>query len=244
MTEETPKPKKPLTEAQLRQRRQAADKSTGPRTEAGKAASSRNAWKTGEHSAAARLIRENWAVGVFAKPCKTTCRQYPCSLVDDGITQPGGDCLDKTVYVRAFDSLMASLESGTVDPMHGVLAAEAAGALELLQKLREEIAVHGLVRELPVLDKEGKVVTITDPETGKEKPVPGKIVGNPAIAPYIALLDRLGLNLPELLATPRAVAKVEGDEAAADAVGELLGRVASMDLSRGRRPLTIDQPDD
>lgn len=230
------RPKKPLSEAQLRQRREAAAKSTGPRTPEGKAASSRNAWKTGEHSAAAHLIRDNWAVAAFAKPCRTTCPQHPCSLVDDGSTAPGGNCLDKTVYLQAFDRLLDSLQNGTADSMHEVLAAEAAGALELLRNLREEIAAHGLTREIPAFDKDGNPLLIDG------KPAPAKIIGNPAIGPYIALLDRLGLNLPELLATPRAVKKIDAGEEVRDAFAELMGGVARMDFKR-RGPVTIDQED-
>lgn len=231
------RPKKPLTEAQLRQRREAAAKSTGPRTPAGKAASSRNAWKTGEHSAAARLVRDNWSVGAFAKPCRTTCHQYPCSLVADGKTDKGGDCLDKTVYLQAFDRLLDSLQSGDSASMHDVLAAEAAGAIELLRNLREEISARSVTLEIPAFDKEGKPLMVDG------KPAPAKVIPNPAVNQYIALLDRLGINLPELLATPRAAAKSQTDDDAVDAVAELFGRVAEMGFSR-RRPVTIDSPDD
>ncbi len=227
--------KKPLTEAQLRQRREAAAKSTGPRTQAGKAASSRNAWKTGEHSAATRLIRQQWGVGALGKPCRRTCGQYPCSLVDAGHTQPGGDCLDKTVYMAAFDRLITSLQSGSADPMQDVLAAEAAGALEILHRLREEIAEHGMSREIPAVDKDGNVIM------HEGRAVPAKIIDNPAIGKYIALLDRLGINLPELLATPRSVSKAGQGDDAVDAVAELLAGAARAGL---RRPVTVDQDGD
>ena len=41
---------KSMTDAAIQQRQDAAELSTGPVTDDGKAASSRNAWKTGEHS--------------------------------------------------------------------------------------------------------------------------------------------------------------------------------------------------
>lgn len=236
MSDDTPK--KSLSEAQLRQRREAAAKSTGPRTPEGKARSSRNAYVTGEHSAAAKLIRDNWSVGAFARPCKSTCPSFPCSLVDNELTRPGGDCLDKTVYLQAFDALLAGLQSGNADSMHEVLAAEAAGAIELLRQLREEIAAHGLTRELPAIDREGAVILMPD-----GKAAPGRIIANPAISHYYALLDRLGINLPELLATPRAAKKAEGGEEVADAFAELMEGVARMDFKK-RRPVTIDQQGD
>ena len=117
--------------------------------------------------------------------------------------------------------------------MQAVLAAEAAGAIELLRNLREEIAANGLVREIPALNRDGDVV-VHDGKT-----VPAKFVGNPAVAPYIALLDRMGLNLPELLATPRAIQKAQTEGEVGDALGDVLAGVMRV-VPQVRRPVTVD----
>jgi len=240
MADEQQQPeKKPLSEAQLQQRRDAAAKSTGPRTPEGKAASSRNAWKTGEHSAAAQLIKTEWAVGAFGKPCRSTCLRYPCALVDEGLTKPGGDCLDKTVYVQAFDAILDTIQGGgATESLQALLAAEAAGALELLRNAREEVAERGLYLPIYAIKKNGEVVMLDD------KPVVAKYVDNPAYMKYVVLLDRLGLNLPELLATPRAIQKAETEGETGDVLQDLLQGVASMNLGTRRQPVTIDQEGD
>jgi hypothetical protein len=46
----------------------------------------RNGWKHGHY--AKNFINK-------LKPCKSTCPQYPCSLVEEGEVEPGDDCLDK-----------------------------------------------------------------------------------------------------------------------------------------------------
>jgi hypothetical protein len=233
-----------MSDAALAQRQEAAEKSTGPVTEDGKAASSRNAWKAGMYSRAGGLIKQNWAVGAFAKPCRTTCQYHPenasgpplhpCTLVLEGHTKAGGDCLDKTVYVQAFDSILQTLTEGKADAMHGILAAEAAGALEVLQRLREEIADSGFVIWVEAIDKDGKVVLGPDGKPAGKRPYP-----NPALPHYIKMLDTLGINLPELLATPRAIKNVgeqeEGQNALASLLGHALGNVAN-----GRRGRTFE----
>lgn len=225
-----------MSEAALAQRRAAAEHSTGPRTEEGKAASSRNAWKHGLCSRANG--REDWkSLGaLFGKPCRTTCRIYPCSLVEDGTTKPGQDCLDKTVYLGAFDAVLSAMEEGKIDSMHGMLASEAAGAFELLRDMREQIAEKGLMVFVPALTKEGATIPYIDPETNETK-LAGTYSVNPLFYHYAKLLSDMGINLPELLATPRAHKKADTDGETADAFSDMMERIAR---AGGRQPKTIN----
>ena len=226
-----PRPKRRYTmsPAALEARRANARHSTGPRTEAGKAKSSRNAWVHGLYSGAqAQLTAQQWgSVSMLGKPCRRTCQyhpdnaacQAPCTLVMEGHTQAGGDCLDKTVYLTAFDRLLTAMRTGSVDGMHELLSAEAAGAMEILVRLRQDIAEQGLTVVIPAISKDGEV--IMHPATGDA--VPGRVVANPALIQYGNLLDKLGINLAALMATPRAIADVDAQEDSSAALSALLG---------------------
>lgn len=208
--------KKTMTPAALAQRRAAADLSTGPRTEEGKAASSRNGWKHGLYSQMTRAPEwQRLQLMTQATPCRSTCEQYPCSLVEQELTKPGRNCLDKQVFVRAFEDIMATLHSGDVQHVHGLLAGNVASALEMLDQLRRDVAEHGAIVWEPMVDKQGNTIG-------------SKAIANPILGIYVKLLDTLGLNLPELMATPRVVAQAKKTEETSDAVADLFGRLASV----------------
>ena len=214
-----------LSDAALKQRREASARSTGPRTEDGKAASSRNAYKHGRCSTALHVLND-WRVGAFGRPCQTTCAYHPdnpnvampCHLVTDGLTKAGGDCLDKTVFVQAFDAILSAM-NGAPESLNEILSGEVAGAMELLRALREEVSRSGLVVGIPLTNREGDVVL--HPKTGEM--IMTKFITNPGIANYIKLLGEMGINLPELLATPRATAAAAKGEPQANAFVEMLG---------------------
>lgn len=232
MTDVTPPAKRTLTHAELQQRRNAAAMSTGPRTEAGKARSSRNAWKHGMTSAIHHAHFDNGMqslLGATGKPCLTTCPKHPdnpertglpCSLVEDGVTSAGGSCLDKQVYVQAFASIIDALESGSMEGMHGLMASEIAAALQMLHELRAQIADQGFVIGIPMIDGDGKVVTRKD---GSE--VMGRYVANPGYPMVIKTLEVLGISLPELLATPQSQARAKVEVEKVDAIQTMMGGI-------------------
>ena len=254
MTEALPPAKKPLSEAQLAQRRAASvhagAAATGPRTEEGKAIASRNAWKHGLRSDAWQRMQRAGQLPsrmMFGKPCVTTCMHHPenpnrtthpCSHVVKEETRAGGDCLDRSVWADAFERIVEALEGGKVDSMHGLLAHQVADAIETLAQMKREILDNGLVISVPAIDRDGNVITRAD---GSE--VIGKMFPNPAVVTYTRLLEVLGINLPELLATPRAHAreKVEGETG--DAIQGLLGGIFAR---TGKRPAApaLPRPDD
>ena len=233
-----------LSEAALAQRRAAspsgAAAATGPTSDDGKAIASRNAWKHGQHSAAYRRHFDHGAhtlAKTFGKPCLTTCpvhpdnaerAEAPCSLVQRGLTRAGGDCLDKSVYVDAFDAIIESLTTGEYASMHGLLASQVAQAVQLLNDLRRSIAEDGLAMVIPAVTKDGDVIYDRD-----GKVVAHKYVDNPALFHYTRLLDVLGINLPELLTTPRSQKQAKVGEEQAGAMQSMLGAVMNR-FGRGR----------
>lgn len=222
------------------------DASTGPRTEEGKAASSRNAWKHGRYSAVHRHQFGTGAMHIsklFGKPCRTTCpfhpenperTEAPCSLVLDGLTRAGGPCLDKTVYVQALGAVMDVLQNGDMDGMNGLFATELASNLELLRAIRESIAEQGIVIEIPMVTKDGTVPL--NPTTGK--PYIAEAKANPVLAHLIRFVEALGISFPEMTATPRARRGMEAEEETASGLAGILGAIAS----RARSNLPAPRP--
>lgn len=233
-----------MSEKALEQRRAAAQLSTGPRTEAGKAVSCKNAWKTGEFSA---VHKAQFATGLgyvpfhMGRPCKTTCPKhpdndptYPCQFVEEGVVVAGGDCLDKAAYVQAFDALMAAMQDGELGQMHGLLASQLSGAVQLLSDMRDSIHENGFVTPVYSIDKDGNVVL--DPRN--QEPMIMQFKPNPIVSQYIKLLDSLGIDFAALMATPKAQQAVQDNEDGKQAAQELLGQVlGAAALQAGR---TID----
>jgi len=227
----------------------AEGKCTGPRTEEGKAASSRNGWKHGRFSA---INRAHFGLGathvakLFGKPCQTTCpfhpenpdrTEAPCSLVLDGLTRAGGPCLDKTVYVHALDSLMSAMADGDMDGMHGLLATELASNMQVLQSIRQTIADFGVVMPQYAITKEGELIRDAD-----GKPFVLDMKANPVLAHLIKFSESLQINFTEVLATPRARQKVKDDDDATDAFQKLIGAIALRGAKK--LPRTIEPGED
>lgn len=221
-----------ITQRKIDANRRNAQLSTGPRTEEGKAASSRNAWKHGMSSAVAKTtFAQHGAQAMaklFGKPCLTTCPLHPdnpdvhspCTLVRDGLTHAGANCLDKTVYVHALTALHDAMESGDMTGTHAMMAAEGGKVMQLLHELMQEITNKGLMTAVPMVTKDGDVVYNRDGVMmiAEYKP-------NPMIPAYIKLLGDFGISLPEMLATPQARSRAKTGEQAADTFQSMLGTI-------------------
>ena len=246
--------KRELTEAELRQRREAAERSTGPRTEEGKARSSRNSWVHGRYSA---INQRHFSAGVglqaqhFGKPCRSTCPKHPdnpersvaaCPLVVDGLTRDVVDMLDverKQVFVDAFDSLMEAMERHDLDGVHGLMASQAAQAIEQLQEMREAVRQHGYLQKIPATTREGDVIYDQNGNT-----VAAKWVPNPLLAHLNKLMEVLGVNLGEMMATRKARQKAQDAEDSQTAMQKMLGQMFSVARSQAPPGRTLEHSRD
>jgi hypothetical protein len=221
------------TPAMVEANRRNAQLSTGPRTEEGKAATCRNGWKHGRDSRALKLqfaqSGANALANLFGKPCKTTCPMHPdnpdvespCSLVLDGLTRAGKNCLDKTQYINALAAISNALESGEMSGVHAMLAAEGAKVMQILQQLSEEVATRGVLIPVPIVTKDGHVIREDD---GTLTALEYRI--NPALPHFQKMLSDFGISLPEMLATPAAREKAKTGKQASDALSTLMGQIA------------------
>ena len=194
-----------LTEAALEQRRKASNKSTGPRTEEGKNASSRrNAWKHGQFAQGYILNR--------VKPCKSTCPQYPCELVENNSTRPGGECLDKAAVIQFFSAICEAVKDKQYDGFNELAALTIANQINVLHTLMEDIQRDGTMLKKEKHDKEGKYL-------GYE------VVPHPSLLSLIKLSDSLGLTANELMITPKALTKQADEEEGIKTIADLMSRI-------------------
>lgn len=201
-----------MTPAALAARRQNAQKSTGPKTDEGKEVSSRNAWKHGLHS-------RNRVLG-FGKPCRTTCPHYPCSLVDDGETSPGKDCLDKEYLAETMHALSKALETGDLHDLKSVVTLQLGQSLQVIDELQASILQYGVYMKSEKLNKEGVVI-------GYElKP-------NPSLLPLSNLLKAAGVTLPDFMVTPKELNRDKSDRDAVETVADIF-RIAGEALKAAK----------
>lgn len=189
-----------LTPAALAQRKAAA--STLAKAEAMKG--NKNAWKTGEH--AQGLIRQ-----IF-RPCKSTCPQYPCSIVSEGETEPGEACLDKAQFVRSIQAVESALKDGKIDDFKAIAAVQIAGGIEVIQRLIADILEDGTVVKSEKWDKEGVVL-------GYE------LKNHPAL-PFLAkLMESMNMTPQDMMITPKALSKQETEDEGFKGLADVLSRI-------------------
>ncbi len=199
--------KRPYTLSPLAidQRRQAAALSTGPTSEAGKASSSKNAWKHGLN-ARTRILN-------LGKPCKSTCPDYPCSLVDDGTTLPGKQCLDKEYMLSCVEAVSRAVGSGDLTDLKDIAALQMGQSIQVINDLQESILQYGVYMKDEKLDKDGKIIGYA-------------IKPNPSLLPLSNLLKAVGITLPDFMITPAALERKKSDEDAKETLATIFSAAA------------------
>lgn len=203
-----------LSEAAIEQRRQAGYTSPGPSTPEGKAASKMNAWKHGLH-ARTRILS-------LGKPCKSTCHQYPCSLVDDGATKPGQQCLDKEYMLSCVDAMSRALNSGDLNDLKDVVSLQLGQSLQVIDELQGSILEHGVYMKDEKMDKNGKVIGYA-------------LKPNPSLLALANLLKAVGVTLPDFMITPAAIETKKSADTAAATIADIF-RNAGNALAQAKKP--------
>lgn len=183
-----------VTPLAIKARQDNSLKSTGPITEEGKTASSRNSWKHGKYSS-------SFITGFLGRPCISTCDKFKtCSLISDGLTEPGDKCLDKQFVAEAFDYIIAAVQGGEMGDFQSMAALEMAGGIDILRMMKESIIENGILVKDTKIDKEGNVIA----EGFKL---------NPVLPEYQKMLTTLGFTPGDFNLTPAAIAKVNKNKA-------------------------------
>jgi len=191
-----------LSAAAIEARRRNAKKSTGPKTPEGKAASSRNAWKHGLY-ASSRLLQ-------FAKPCRSTCPKFSdCEIVGNGVTSPGGDCLDKEHLLEAVIAIDKAVREQDTDSLNELVAFELAEILQVIRRLRADILEDGTIIKSEKLNKEGEVI-------GYEYKL------HPGLLALPKLLSDFGLTLPDFRLTPKEIHRSKDVEDGVQTIAQIL----------------------
>ena len=190
-----------LTDKALNQRLEASALSTGPTSTEGKAVCSQNGWKTGLH-AKRRVLS-------FGKPCKSTCRHYPCTLVDDGATRPGQQCLDKEYLHLAISALSKAMQQGELTDLKELMTLKLADTLQIIDDLQRSIIEDGVYMKSEKLNKEGEVIGYD-------------LKPNPSLLPLSNLLKASGVTLTDFMATPASILKAKTDTATGETIADLL----------------------
>ncbi|MGC2423181.1 MAG: hypothetical protein WA666_02370 [Nitrospirota bacterium] len=182
-----------------------AQKSTGPASEEGKAASSQNARKPGGVYAASLLMQ-------LRKPCKSTCPIFDkCEVVGSGQTRPGGACLDKVHFLESLDAITKALAGNNSD-LQDLVAVELAGILQVGRELLHAIDAFGVIMTIERTDDLGRVIQ-------QEARL------NPAVKAYSEWMRDFGLTLREQNITPAAISKVKQGEKDSETGASLLARI-------------------
>lgn len=205
-----------LTERALDARKKNAKQSTGPKTEKGKKASCQNSWKHGRYAKSFIMHR--------IKPCKSTCPHYPCQLVEDNTTQPGGQCLDKAAVVEFYSAICEAAINKKYDDFNHLAALTIAEQMNVIHLLMEDIQRDGTILKKEKHDKEGGYL-------GYE------VVPHPSLLSLAKLIDSLSLTPNEMMITPKALLKKEDDDEGIKSLADLMSNVVrNMQQRNEKKP--------
>lgn len=162
--------------------------------------------------------RNNWKHGHYAqnfinqlKPCKSTCPQYPCSLVEGGEVEPGDDCLDKVDIITFFRSIHDAIGKKDIDSFNELASLQIANTMKVIDMLQADIIRDGSVVLRERFDKDGHITV-------------REYVPHPSLLALPKLIADLGLNPAEFLITPRAKKRADSDEEMGNTLAEMMSR--------------------
>jgi hypothetical protein len=184
-----------MSEKALEQRRRAASK--------GGKKSKVNAYKHGKY--AKSFLHK-------IKPCHSTCQYYPCEVVAQGGTKPGGVCLDKAAVITSYQAIINAVENKNYKDFNDLAALTIAESIHTIQMLFEDIIRDGTMAKREKYDKEGSLI-------GYE------IVPHPSLLALPKMIADLGITPAEFLITPRSLARADEEEKGARTLADIMSGI-------------------
>lgn len=164
----------------------------------------------------------NWKHGRYAesfitslKPCKTTCTKYPCSLINEGATEPGETCLDVSSIIQTARAIYKAMEHKDYNDFNGIANLTISKSMHVLKTLLEDIVRDGPTIKREKHNSEGKVI-------GHD------IIHHPALNVLPKMIADLGMTPQEFMLTPRALTKQHSEEEGVKTIADLMARVGSV----------------
>lgn len=161
--------------------------------------------------------RNGWKHGRYAdgfinkiKPCKSTCPQYPCSLVSEGEVEPGDDCLDKVEVIQFFRAVHDAVKNKNFDDFNELAALQIANTIKVIDMLIEDIIRDGTVLKREKRDAKDNLIV--------------EYVTHPSLLALPKLVADLGLNPAEFMITPRAIARDKNERDVGKTLAEMMSR--------------------
>jgi len=202
------RPKGPCSQREIAQRKAAAPAAARARSPEGKRASSRNRWVHGRYA-------KGQLAAMGGKPCQTTCPQYPCVFVTEEKTKAGQSCLEAVNVNRlehVAEAILQAVDGGDASALNQIASLELAGNIDILHRLRSEIASRGVLIEKALFDSSGKQIG-------------ADLIENPALKTLVKLCGEMGFSLAEFVATPASKAKVKGEQEARETAAAITRRL-------------------
>ena len=161
----------------------------------------RNSWKHGKYS-------KNMLTRI--KPCLKSCSRYPCSLVSEGATKFGGDCLDAAELlhiVRSIHRVLVNPEEN--EDLKEIAAVNIGSSVRILEMLQEDILRDGTLIRSRKYDKNGECIQ-------EEYKV------HPSLHVLPKLIADLGMTPDQFMITPKAQARNTNEEDAVRSIADLM----------------------
>lgn len=174
----------------------------------------------GKHPKGDSVTKNNWKHGRYSHdtlqalipPCQSTCKDYPCDLVDQHKTKPGGPCLDKQSVIGTFDAILKALKATDDEGREDFLEELAfmnAQNLQIVKKVQAALLEDGVMLMEQGIDKNGEVIALGIKE-------------HPLLRSLTKISGELGITVRDLVLTPKERAKVKTDEQGAESLAKLL----------------------
>lgn len=165
-------------------------------------------------------LNPNWKHGRFAKsfiagairPCKSTCAQYPCDLITEGGTKPGGPCLDKAAVIETYSAIIKAIQHKKFDDYQEIASLSIAQSIQTLNMLLEDIIRDGTTIKREKFDGRGNLI-------GTE------YVHHPALNALPKMIADLGMTPGEMMITPKAISKQITEDEGVKTIADLMSKV-------------------